>query len=211
MIDCSQVLERLGEPGARVSLELGCGGRKRHPEAIGIDLLDLPGVDIVGDVVEVLEAMPDGCVERVWSYHFLEHVCDVGRIMMSLARVCRPGAIVDVTVPHFSNPYFYSDPTHRQPFGLYTLSYFCRDTLFARKVPHYGITPVFELRDVQLGFKSPRPRYIRYGLKKVVQFIVNRGRWAQELYEEFFCYIVPCYEVRYVLLRQIRDGEERPK
>ncbi len=40
------------------SLELGCGGRKRHPEALGIDALDHECVDIVGDVYDVLAQMP---------------------------------------------------------------------------------------------------------------------------------------------------------
>lgn len=204
MIDRTGVFERVRESGTQITLELGCGDRKRHADAVGIDLLDLPGVDIVGDVAAVLSALPAGCVDRVWSYHFLEHVDDVGAIVRELGRVCAPDAIVDLTVPHFSNPYYFSDPTHRRPFGLYSMCYFCTDRLFSRRVPHYGLTPVFELRSVDLVFKSPPPRYLRYGFKKLVQTVVNSGRWMQEFYEEMLCFMLPCYEIRYVL---VRNGE----
>jgi SAM-dependent methyltransferase len=206
MIDRKGVLDRLREPDARIALELGCGDRKRHAEAIGVDLLDLPSVDIVGDVAQVLASLPDGCVDKVWSYHFLEHIEDVGAIVQELGRVCVPGAIVDLTVPHFSNPYYFSDPTHRRPFGLYSMCYFCSDRLFSRRVPRYGITPLFELHSVSLVFKSPPPRYMRYGFKKLVQAIVNSSRWMQEFYEEMLCFMVPCYEVRYVLMRYTEDS-----
>ena len=205
MIDRTGVLERACEPGARLEIELGCGDRKRHSEAIGIDLLDLPGVDIVGDVAQVLAALPKGCVQRVWSYHFLEHVEDVAIIMRELGRVCAPDAIVELTVPHFSNPYYFSDPTHRRSFGLYTMCYFCNDYLFSRRVPRYGLIPEFELRGVDLVFKSPPRRYLRYGIKKMLQTIINSCRWMQEFYEEILCFMLPCYEVRYVLVRQ-REG-----
>ncbi len=59
------ILDKRGLPGSLqgATLELGCGGRKRHPEAIGIDALDHECVDIVGDVYEVLERMPAASVE----------------------------------------------------------------------------------------------------------------------------------------------------
>ena len=203
MIDRSGVFARLRDPEARIAIELGCGDRKRHAGAVGIDLLDLPGVDIVGDVAEVLKALPTGCVDRVWSYHFLEHIDDVGAIVKELGRVCAQGAVVDITVPHFSNPYYFSDPTHRRPFGLYSMCYFCTENLFSRSVPRYGITPMFEILNVDLVFKSPPPRYLRYGFKKIMQAIVNSSRWMQEFYEEMLCFIMPCYEVRYVLVRHM--------
>ena len=51
--DKVNVLHRL-ELTLNVVFELGCGMNKRHLEAIGIDALDYPCVDIVGDVFEVI-------------------------------------------------------------------------------------------------------------------------------------------------------------
>ena len=182
-------------------LELGCGSRKRRPEAIGIDALDHECVDIVGDVYEVLERVPAASAEAVYSYHFFEHVTDLPRLMDLLARVIRPGGTLSVVVPHFSNPYFYSDYSHRGFFGLYSFSYLVSDKIHRRKVPTYGREICFELSLAELIFKSPPPFYVRYAFKKILQAVFNLNPWTRELYEENFCYLLPCYEIRFEMRR----------
>jgi len=183
------------------TLELGCGGHKRHPEAIGIDALDHECVDIVGDVYEVLEQVPAASVKAVYSYHFFEHVTDIPRLMDLLARAILPGGLLRVVVPHFSNPYFYSDHTHRGFFGLYSFSYLVSDNIHRRKVPAYGRQACFELSRAELIFKSSPPFYVRYGFKKILQIVFNLNRYTRELYEENFCYLFPCYEIRFEMRR----------
>jgi len=201
VIDKNGVLARL--PALpRVELELGCGDRKRAPGAIGIDMQDLPGVDLVGDVFEALAAFPSATVDAVASHHFFEHVDDLPRLMRELARVLKPGAELLVAVPHFSNPWYYSDPTHRRHFGLYTFCYLARTTLFRRAVPTYGIEPAFDLATVRLEFKSTRPFYVRHAIKRIQGAVFNATTWLQEFYEENCCWIAPCYEVRYRLIRR---------
>jgi len=183
------------------TLELGCGGRKRHPEALGIDALDHECVDIVGDVYEVLEQVPASSVKAVYSYHFFEHVPDLPRLMDLLARVIQPDGFLSVVVPHFSNPYFYSDYTHRGFFGLYSFSYLVSDNIHLRKVPTYGRQACFELSQAKLIFKSSPPFYVRYAFKKILQTVFNLNRYTRELYEENFCYLFPCYEIRFEMRR----------
>lgn len=180
-------------------LELGCGPRKRHADALGVDALDYPGVDLVGDVFAVLRALPDACVRAVHAYHFFEHVEDLGTLLDELARVMEEGALLDVEVPHFANPYFYSDPTHHRFFGLYTFCYLAEDALFARKVPRYGREPRFRQVDVQLDFNSPFP--VRGLIKRAFGRVFNLTRWLQEFHEENLCHLLPCYQVRYALRR----------
>ena len=184
------------------TLDLGCGSRKRHPSHVGVDVLDYPGVDVVGDVFDVLEAIPDSSLAGVHSSHFMEHVSDVERLIVELARVIRPGGRLDVIVPHFSNPYYYSDPTHRSQFGLYTFSYLALDPLLRRRVPTYQRDLAFELRNIRLRFKSPPPFVVRYALKRMFEVLVNLSVWTQEFYEENLSQIVPCYEVEFGLLRR---------
>ena len=190
--------------GRPVEIELGCGSTKRSPHAIGIDLLDYDCVDVVGDVVEVLAKLPDASVSRAASSHFLEHHPDIRQVLDQLARVVVDGGSVVVTVPHFSNPYFYSDPTHRTAFGLYTFSYLCKDEIFQRKVPTYGIQPAFEITNVRLGFKSHRPHYLRHATKAAFGLLVNSTRWATEFYEENLCWLCPAYELTFDLRRLSR-------
>src|SRR5256885_7931217 len=48
-------------------------------------------------------------------------------LLAELHRVARAAARLEFIVPHFSNPRYYSDPTHIRFFGLYTFYYFCDD------------------------------------------------------------------------------------
>jgi ubiquinone/menaquinone biosynthesis C-methylase UbiE len=198
-IDKNGVVGNLPEAG--VTLELGCGQTKRHPDAIGIDALDYDGVDIVGDVFEVLDAFPDRSVDAIFTYHFMEHVEKVPDLLEVMARILKADGTLSITVPHFSNPHYYSDITHRQFFGLYTMSYFSTGGGLRRKVPTYQREIKYKLEDVRLIFKSSPPFYIRHGIKKLIEQIVNVSAYTKELYEESFCYLSPCYEVRYTMSR----------
>jgi ubiquinone/menaquinone biosynthesis C-methylase UbiE len=204
IIDKKNILSDISEV-AFTELELGCGSKKHNLNAVGVDMLDYPDVDIVGDIYEVLASFPDMSVNVVRSYHFIEHVPDVPRLLSELARVVKPNGILEFVAPHFSNPYFYSDPTHRSFFGLYTFCYYSNNSPFARLVPNYGHKPDFGIEKIDLIFKSTQPFVFRYGIKKLIGKIINSCIYIQELYEENFCYLFPCYEVRYILRRHNID------
>lgn len=201
VLEKSDVAARVGADAPLV-VELGCGDRKRIPGSIGIDMRDLPGVDLVGNAQDALRTLPSGCARLVTSSHFMEHVEDARGLLAEVARVLIPGGQVEITVPHFSNPYFYSDPTHERFYGLYTLSYWVTDPLFRRNVPHYEAPLPFTLRSAKLGFRSPKAFPIRRLLKRPLQWWVNATRGTQEFYEENLCWLLPCYEIEFRLERQ---------
>jgi len=184
-----------------VTIELGCGSHKRHTNAIGIDILDYPGVDIVGDIYEVLASFPSATVDEVHSYHFIEHVESVSKLLMELGRIVKVGGKVEFVAPHFSNPHFYSDPTHRSFFGLYTFCYFAERSPFTREVPTYQKELFFDVERVDLRFKSFRPFYLRHLIKRLLGSLFNSCNYLKELYEENFCYLFTCAEVHYQLRR----------
>ena len=200
VVDRGGVLGRAA-PGAGLVLELGCGERKRRADAVGVDQRDLPGVDLVGDVYDVLGKLPDGCAAEITTSHFVEHVPDLRRLIHELARVLQPGARLEIVVPHFSNAYFHSDYTHRQAFGLYSLSYLVHDPIHARRVPHYESPAPLTLREAELVFRSLAAFPVRRLLKRPVHWLVNASTWSREAYEELFCWMLPCYEVRFELER----------
>ena len=58
-----------------------------YPEALGVDLLDAPEVDVVGNVFDVLRMLPESSVTAVYSDHFFEHIENTDLLMKELARV----------------------------------------------------------------------------------------------------------------------------
>jgi SAM-dependent methyltransferase len=199
MNDTQQLLSALSQM-REVNLDLGCGRFKKAGAWIGVDALEAPGVDIVGDVYEVLEALPAASVDRVHSSHFFEHVPDIPRLLTLIRRALKPGGRMDVIVPHFSNAYFYSDPTHRTAFGLYSMSYLVDDHLLRRKVPSYARHEGLELVGVRLHFKSPL--IINVPIRWFWQLVFNSCTFMKEWYEDSWSSSLPCYEIHFVVVKR---------
>jgi len=197
VVDKHDVLGRM----AGAKLDLGCGPRKRGPEYIGVDVIDHDDVDVVGDVFDVLHRIPTSSVASVFSSHFMEHIDRVDLLIEEIGRVLMTGGRLETIVPHFSNPYYYSDVTHRTAFGLYSMSYFVDRGPFKRQVPLYAYPPLFHLDEVDLIFKAPPPFYARNALSMVIQRIMNFSRATQEFYEGTVSSWYPCYEMRFLMTR----------
>lgn len=205
ILDKRQRLANLGSRPGPVMLELGCGPNKRFPESIGIDAIDYDCVDVVGDLYDVLAEIPSGSVEFVHTAHVFEHLPDLTRMVNELGRVVAPGGRIEIAVPHFSNPFFYSDPTHKAYFGLYTFSYYAEDRVLSRRVPAYVRNPALALIDVTLVFRGDRRRYLMYAVRRMVHALVNSTTYTKEFYEEFLPFLFPCYEIVYVLTRKVNE------
>ena len=184
-------------------LDLGCGSAKRDASYVGVDAIDRAGIDVVGDVLDVLASLPDDRVSEIYSSHFLEHLPELEPLVAEVERVLAVGGRFAGIVPHFSNPHYWSDPTHRGQFGLYTLSYFAEDPLLRRRVPTYGRPLRLRLEELELRFRAPAEFPFSSRLKQALGAVVNRHvRW-QEFYEENLAWILPCYELRFAL-RKVR-------
>lgn len=200
ILDKRDIIKNLNKTQS-VILDIGCGPNKKKPEYIGIDMLDIEGVDIVGDIYEVLSKFPDNSVDAIYSFHFFEHVENVPKLLFEAERIMKSQGVLNITVPHFSNPYFYSDYTHKSFWGLYSISYLCNDNILTRKVPDYHNKCNLYLTKVEFGFKSSASFPIRYGIKMIIGSIFNLGNWMKEFYEENLCYLFPCYELTYTLTK----------
>jgi len=182
--------------GARIVLDLGCGVAA-HPGKIGIDRLDLPGVEIVANLNEGLGFLPDSSVDEIHSRSFFEHVTEFDLLMSEIVRVLKPGGKCFAFVPHFSNPYYYSDPTHVRFFGLYTFYYYVpRERQLKRTVPTYYSDTTIVIHKLRLKFSSPF-KVVRF-TRKLVTYVVNLSPGLQEWYEGSFTGIVPCYGIEIV-------------
>jgi ubiquinone/menaquinone biosynthesis C-methylase UbiE len=182
-------------------IEVGCGKHKKDNELIGIDIINYDCVDLVGDAFDILKLFPDDSVSYLYTSHFLEHVSNFSEYIKEFSRVLSPGGKLEIIVPHFSNPYYYSDSTHKTFFGLYTLSAFACDNIHSRKVPTYDNKIFFYLSRADLVFKSSKPFYFRHIFKLFIGLIFNSCIYMRELYEEYFSFLIPCYEIKYMLIK----------
>jgi len=198
-IDKTGILSRLSDM-EHVVIELGCGSAKQVKHAIGIDQMDYDGVDIVCNLEEGLPFLPDNSVDIIYSFHLLEHLPDLGFFMAEIFRVLKPGGKKTGTVPHFSNPYFYSDYTHKTPFGLYTFCYFASQTPYRRKVLHYQKDVDIRIVRQEIIFYSPF-KFINL-FRKVYGIVFNASVFMQELYEGSFSKVLPAHELSFELEKQ---------
>src|SRR6266700_2081227 len=108
------------------TLNLGCG-RKHLPGSINLDVTASTAPDIIHDLNVRPWPFPQGHFREVHADDVIEHVNDVIGTMEEIHRICRPDAIVRITVPHFSCRNAYTDPTHRHLFSCASFDYFTND------------------------------------------------------------------------------------
>jgi len=202
-------IEKIVQSKQPVTVELGAG-RKPTPDRINIDRVDLPGVDIVADLEEGLAFLPDRSVDEIHCRSVLEHIENFEGVMAEIVRVLKNSGTAHIFVPHFSNPYYYSDYTHRRFFGLYTFYYFVpSERQLSRKVPDFYTDIRIEILSQRLVFRSSF-RLLK-PLKKLIGWLLNRHACVQQYYEENWCYLFPCHgiEIAFKPDRQIRPSDPR--
>lgn len=141
------------ETGCPIKLDLGSGGIRRDG-FYGVDHLQLQGVDIVADLNQPLTLIPTDSIAKIYSSHVLEHVQDINLLMSEIHRITQPNGIIEIVVPHFSNVYGYSDPTHIRLFGLYSMHYYTPKDIqpSGRKVPDFYTNVAFKINSIKLEF-----------------------------------------------------------
>lgn len=189
-------LDSLINSGEEIIFELGCGARKKEGR-IGIDAVDLPGVDIVADLEKGLPFLPDNSVDQIHCRNFLEHIQNFENLMAEIVRVLKIDGTAHIFVPHFSNPHYYSDFTHTRFFGLYSFYYFVdSENQLKRKVPVFYTDIRIRILSQRLIFRSSFK--ITKPCKKLFGWIINLHSSFREYYEENLCYIFPCHGIELV-------------
>ena len=111
---------------ARKILDVGCGWNKT-PGAIGIDSNPRTHADIIHDLGVVPYPLPENEFDEIICRHLIEHVPDVVALVTELYRIAKPGCRITVIAPHYSNPDFATDPTHRNHLNSYSFNCFIEE------------------------------------------------------------------------------------
>ncbi len=110
----------------RKILDIGCG-RNKLLGAVGLDYMELPGVDIIANLNEKLP-IQDEEFEAVYADQVLEHVDNLIGLVYEVHRILKTGGIFLVHVPYFRSSWAHVDPTHVRSFTIKSMSYFVKDT-----------------------------------------------------------------------------------
>ena len=184
--------------GKPVRLDLGCGKRPRGG-FYSVDHLDMDGVDVVADLNKPLHLLPNDCCEYSYSRHTLEHIQELLPLMREIHRITKRDGTVEIIVPHFSNVYGYSDPTHVRFFGLYSMYYFVspEHQPKKRRVPAFYTDTRFLVKSLTIEFY--RSSIIDKLLSPILSKFINCSIHTQDFYERRLSHLFHARQIRYVL------------
>jgi ubiquinone/menaquinone biosynthesis C-methylase UbiE len=186
-----------------VRLDIGCG-RSKLKGTLGVDIVPLPGVNVVADLNSGLP-FRDNSVDEIYTSHTLEHVDNFTGTMEELYRICKPNALVHIWVPHASCPFVtWIDPTHRRGLTIETFSYFNPAT---NHLSYYSRAR-FEIVHARLnlstiGMRRAGMRRSRGLLATALEAVANRSRAWQYRAERWWGPLIGFDEAR-VVLRAIK-------
>lgn len=104
-------------------LDVGCGANK-YEGAIGLDNNPRTAADVIHDLGQVPYPFPDNEFDLIVSRHVVEHVPDVMDFIGELYRITKNGGRIRLVTPHYTNPDWATDPTHRNHFNSYSFNTF---------------------------------------------------------------------------------------
>jgi SAM-dependent methyltransferase len=158
-------------------LNLGCG-RKLMAGALNLDRSDDIGAGLVHDLRRMPWPLPADHFRSVHAYDVVEHLDDVVGTLEEIHRICRPGASVHLTVPHFSSSNAFTDVTHQHFFSARSFEPFDG----AHELSFYSQAR-FRYRHVRISF---HPSLVN----KIVFRLANRWPHA---YEQRWAWIFPAW------------------
>jgi len=108
-----------------LALDMGAAHRKREGY-LGLDMYDVPGVDIVADVTKGID-LPDNSVGVIRAVDFLEHIPDKVALFNEMHRVLAHGGMLLSNTPSTDGRGAFQDPTHVAFYNENSFWYFTRD------------------------------------------------------------------------------------
>jgi SAM-dependent methyltransferase len=136
-------LDNLAE---KSGLNIGCGSDVR-PDFVNLDVVQLPGVDVVWDVAQFPYPFVDDRFSSVLMINVLEHLPNTIQVLEEVWRISEAGAAVTVRVPYWNSLEQSTDPTHVRSFNERSFDYFDPSKALCRRRPYYS-TARFTVRSV---------------------------------------------------------------
>jgi SAM-dependent methyltransferase len=133
----------------RLKLNLGANDR-RFEGFISVDVCE--PADQIADLTQPWP-WPDSSVDEVLAFDVFEHLPDKRHTMNELWRVCKPGAIVRIQVPHATEgDGGHCDPTHCSYWTTSDFEYYhpgIAERERFRNSPYYGVKADFKVLEMK--------------------------------------------------------------
>jgi len=168
---------------------------------INVNIVPLPGVDVVHDIEKLPLPFADNSVSEVLCRDILEHV-EYLPVLKDIHRILAPGGRVHIRVPHFTSRNNFTDPTHKKRFAVTTFDYFAKDTYIwnRRRGEFYFEYAFSRLEDLRINFDKKSSRFFLYN--RLVEKYVNSSARRREVYEmSGFCYLFPASDITVTLVK----------
>jgi SAM-dependent methyltransferase len=159
-------------------LDVGCGINK-IPGAIGVDRNPRSRADVLCDLDRFPYPFRDNSFDRLEAIHVIEHVADVVRAIEEFHRLVRPGGVIAVATPHYTDFSSFCDPTHRWHLNSFSFRYFGEDHA------GYGYYSGARLRE-----KKVRLRLLALWRYAGFERLVNAFPRFRRFWEHYLCFVV---------------------
>ena len=192
----------------KICLNLGAGvNQKRSTNNVrwvNVDFMKEEGIDIVHNLEEFPYPFKDNSIDYILMDNVLEHLKDTIKVMEELHRICKPNAIIEIFVPHYSSACAFSSLTHKRYFGSQSFNDLARiDSNFKR------YTPIeFKILQNKLRWFSCRDWWFVRPFKLLIDRVINLNPfWA----ERFLCYYLSGFDSIHFKLQVIKTRKEVEK
>jgi len=172
-------------------LDVGCGANKTAG-GIGLDNNPRTAADVIHDLGNIPYPFADNEFDMCVSNHVVEHVPDVMAFIGEMHRIAKPGGRIKLLTPHYTNPDWANDPTHRNHINSYTFNTF---------------TPGRQVFDfyIEIQLKPIKCYVSLLSLWKLfgIEFLVNldqknyRLRFVRKFWEHYLSYLFRAKELQF--------------
>ena len=179
------------------TLDIGCG-RHKFPGSVGLDAVPLDTVDVVHDLNVYPYPFEADTFDRIRAIHVIEHLQSIVKTMEELHRIAKPGAIVTIVTPHYTDSSSWQDPTHIWHLNTRSFNYFQEDF----KTNWYS-TARFRVARAHVQLLK---MYSWLGIERLVNLRNRKFRFIRQFWEQHLCYVVRGKVLEFELVA-IKDGE----
>jgi SAM-dependent methyltransferase len=173
-----------------MKLDIGCGMSPINGYT-GVDISDYGNNNIVAfnleDIPNKLLPFGSDSIDEILCYHTLEHVNNPMSVIKEFYRILKPGGKLVVKVPYFAH-HTANVPIHKNYWSF-------RSKMFFDESYHESMVGWKNVKVSYAWGSSWKGDIISFPFEIIIKLI------GVDLYERFFCYVRPVFELRFEVVK----------